>query len=230
VSGFRYYTTIILQKIGYCLFFVLYKIFIKLEIAGKENLIGLSGPIILAPNHTGELDVTALPLALPFFSALNPIYFVMSTSKRFRTAPNFGWRQHIYGSYLLSLLGGVSINSGHEDYTVSLAEHVNLLKNKRTVCIFPEGKCTKTGEFGPARGGLGYLVYVSGATVVPIAIDTFFKMTWPEFLAGRRKVTIKIGRPMEAGDIIPPEAKNLTAEDFRSAAQIILNKSKEMMS
>lgn len=72
----HYYTPIILQKIGYILFFLIYKLFVSIEIRGKEHLTSLSEPIIIATNHTSELDATAIPLVLPFFSKFFPIYFV----------------------------------------------------------------------------------------------------------------------------------------------------------
>lgn len=195
---------------------------------GRENFIGLSGPVILAPNHTSELDVTALPMVLPFFSHLRPIYFVMNTREKF-TSGNLGWRGYFYGCGFLKLLGGIIINPGHKDYSVSLKNHIKLLKEGHTLCIFPEGKCTKNGCVGEAHGGLGYLVYATGATVVPIAINTFFNMSWRDFLLRRRKVTITISEPIMADRIISPEIKSLMAEDFRYASQIVLDRSKEIM-
>lgn len=225
----RYFIVVVLQKVGYCVFFVLLKFFVGLEIKGKENIKDLKGPVIIASNHTGELDVTALVLALPFFSPLSPIYFVMSTSERFKTAPHFGWRQKIYSSGFLSLLGGISIRPGFKDYATSLSDHLELLKMGKTICIFPEGKCTNTNESNPARGGLGFLIYTSKATVVPIAINSFFKMTWMEFLLRRRKVRMVIGQPIKASDIIKAEIPAPDKDTCREASQFVLDRSREMM-
>lgn len=229
MKGFQYYIIIVLQKVGYCLFFVLYKIFVKIKVVGRENLIGLDGPVILASNHTSELDATALPMVLPFFSRLNPIYFVINTKKEFEISKTFGWRSYFYSSGFLNLMGGYPINPGHKDYAVSLADHVKLLKKGKTVCIFPEGRRTLDGSFGQAHGGLGYLVSATKATVVPIAINTFFNISWQEFWSRRRKVTIKIGKPIKASEIIPTEIKIHNVEDFRRASQTVLDRIKVMM-
>lgn len=226
MSKFECWVVTILQKIGYCLFFILYKIFVRIEIIGKENLINLEGPVILAPNHTSELDTPAIPLVLPFFSPLFPICFAMVPIKKYKT---FGWRSYFYGSGFLTLLGGYSVFSGYKDYAVSLKDHINLLKQGYTLCIFPEGKRTQDGLFNPAHGGLGYLVYVSEATVIPIAINTFFNISWLDFLKKSRKVRIKIGKPIRANELIPTELKNPEADDFRHISQIVLNRSKEIM-
>src|ERR1035437_6979055 len=171
---FRYYSPIILQKIGYAIFFLLYKFFVRIEICGRENLPGLSGPIILASNHASELDPPAMALALPFFSKLFPIYFVANPTEKYKTC---GWRSYIYGGCFFNMLGAYPIFSGSKDYATSLTSHVALLRQYRTVCIFPEGKRSPDGNIGTARGGLGYLVHTTGATVVPIAINTFFHIT-----------------------------------------------------
>ena len=97
---FFYVTPIILQKIGYVIFFLLYKIFVLIEIRGKEHFKNISGPVILAANHTSELDVTAIPLILPFFSKLSPIYFVANQTEKYKT---FGWRGYIYGGIFFNL-------------------------------------------------------------------------------------------------------------------------------
>lgn len=228
MKKFNYFLPILLQKIGHSIFFIIYKIFVKIEIHGRTNLIGIEGPIILASNHTSELDVTALPSVFPFFSKYRPIYFVMNPVDKLRT---FGWRGYIYGTSFLTWLGGYPVYSGYKSYATSLDNHIKLLKKGRTVCIFPEGKRTRDGKLNPARGGLGYMVYTTGATVVPIAIDTFFNMSWRDFLTRQRKVIIKIGKPIKAGKIISHkiDVHDLTVDDYHNASQIVLDKIKVML-
>jgi 1-acyl-sn-glycerol-3-phosphate acyltransferase len=75
----------------------------------------------------------------------------------------------------------------------------------------------------PARGGLGYLVYSTGATVVPVTIDTFFNISLIDFLLRRKKVTITVGKPIMPDEIISPVIKNPSVLDFQSGAQKVLN-------
>lgn len=207
-----------------------------IEIRGKEHIKALSRnrnltqPIILASNHTSELDVTAMPLVLPFFSQLYPIYFVSNMTEKYKT---FGWRSYMYGGVFFNMLGGYAVHSGSHDYAVALEDHLLLLKQKRgrTLWISPEGMRTRDGRMNPARGGLGYLVYDTNAIVIPIAIDTFFNMNAWDFFTRRRKVVITVGRPMTRSELFtsPNATTTPLVEDFRHAGQIVLDKIEEMM-
>lgn len=213
-----------MQKIGYTIFFVFHKIFIKIEIEGKENLTKLCRPVILAANHTSELDPTAIPLVLPFFSYLFPIYFVTNPTEKFKT---FGWRSYIYGGKFFECLGGYPVYSGNRDYAVALEDHKLLLDLGRTVCIFPEGKRTPDGNLSPARGGLGYLIYSTNAMVIPISINTFYGISFWDYFTGKRKVTLKVGAPILKSQLFSTD--NPSVEDFRGASQKVLNKIGEGM-
>ncbi len=221
---FNYYIPLILQKIGYIIFFLLYRTFVWLEIHGKENLEGLHGPVILASNHTSELDATAIGLTLPFFSSLFPIYFVTNPAEKYRT---FGWRSYIYGGIFFNMLGGYAVYSGHHDYAVSLEDHIQILKDGGTLWIAPEGKRTRDGNMNPARGGLGFLVHKTDAVVVPITINTFFNMSIQDFFTFRRKVTITIGKPMYKEQVI--SVSNPVVSDFQEGSQRVLDRIQMMM-
>ncbi len=224
MKKFHYYIPIFLQKVGYVVFSILYKTFLHIEIKGKENLKHLKGPVIIAANHTSELDVTTASMMLPFFSQLLPIYFVSDPKEKFKT---FGWRNYIYGGIFFNWLGGYALHSGHNDYSISLVDHLELLKRGRTVYIFPEGKRTPDGSLSPARGGLGFLVFETKATVVPIAINTFHALSWKAFLLRRRKVIIDILKP------IKPEELFITNEpiidDYRTASQFVMDQIREKL-
>src|SRR6185369_10086479 len=101
MKRYNYYTPVLLQKIGYIVFFILYKVFLRIEIKGREHLKSIHGPIIIASNHTSELDPTVLPLVLSFFSAFYPLYFVANPVEKYKT---FGWRSYIYGGKFFNML------------------------------------------------------------------------------------------------------------------------------
>jgi 1-acyl-sn-glycerol-3-phosphate acyltransferase len=227
MTKFKYYTPLVLQKIGYALFFPIYNFFVRIEIRGRENLRGISGPIILAANHTSELDATALPLVLPFFSKFFPIYFVSNPTEKFKT---FGWRKFFYGGTFFNMLGAYPIFSGRKNYAISLDSHIKLLRQGKTIFIFPEGKRTKDGKLNPAHGGLGYMAYVTSATVVPVAIDTFFHITPRDFFLRRRKVVVTICKPIPAEKIISLKIKNPCVTNFRSGSQKVLDTIGEILS
>jgi len=217
-KSFYFYSPVFFQKVAYAVFFLLYKTFVSINIEGKENLSNLKGPIILAPNHTSELDVTIIPLTLSFFSDLYPIYFVSNAESRYNT---FGWRNYIYGGKFFNLLGGYPVYLGQKNYELALQDHINLLKKGHTVCIFPEGKRTENGELSPGRGGLGFMAYATGATVVPIAINTFYSIKPTDFFFRRRKVTVTVLKPILSKDLFA--VSNPTVVDFQNASQKVMN-------
>lgn len=183
----------ILQKIGYVVFFVLYKVFMNIEVKGLGNLETETGPFIFAFNHTHELDATAIPLALPLRSQHFPLFFVSAAKERYKT---FGWRGFLYGGKFFNALGAYAVFSGQQNYAYALQTHEELLKKGYSVCIFPEGKRTPDGFIGPARGGLGYLIDASRVPVVPVAISGFLRISYMDFFLGKRKLVITVGNPM----------------------------------
>ncbi len=211
-----------MQKVGFVVFYTLHKIFVRIKIEGRENLLGLKkagNPVILALNHTSELDVTASPLILGFISPLYPIYYVTAPKEQFKT---FGWRNYIYGGIFFNILGGYPINSGFKDYETSLETFIDLLDQRQTVLIFPEGKRTTDGTLQKARGGLGFLVYETRATVVPVVINTFHDMAWWKYFGFQRKVVIRILKPVLPEEVIKTEEPNV--EDYRMASHEIMEK------
>lgn len=215
----KFFTPLFIQKIGYIVFFILHKFFVRIEIQGKENLNKLCRPVILAANHTSELDPTAIPLVLPLFSYLDPIYFVTNPTEKYKT---FGWRSYIYGGKFFECLGGYPVYSGNKDYAVALEDHKLLLDLGRTVCIFPEGKRTGDGNLNPARGGLGYLIHSTNAMVVPISINTFYNISFWDYFTRKKKVIIKVGIPILRSQLFNTD--NPSVEDFRGASQKVLDK------
>lgn len=219
MKKFYYYTPIVLQKIGYVVFSITYKFFFKIEIRGRENFANLSGPVIIATNHTSELDVTtASMLVYPEYKYLLPIYFVTDPKEKFNT---FGWRNYIYGGVFFNWLGGYAIHSGHRDYSISLADHIELLKKGHTMYIFPEGKRTRDGNLNPARGGLGFLAFETKATVVPVAINTFYGLDWKVFFLRKKKVIIDVLKPISYKELFGTDEP--IVDDFRMASQIVMD-------
>ncbi len=210
-----------LQKIGYIVFFLIYKIFVRIEIKGQGNLEDKPGPFIFAMNHTHELDATTFPLMLPFFSRHFPLIFVAASQERYKT---FGWRGFLYGGKFFNALGAFSVFSGQQNYAYALQTHERLLKQGYSVCIFPEGKRTLDGNLGPARGGLGYLAYASGVEVVPVAINTFYNITLKDFFLRKRKVVLQVGAPMSLVINEPT-----TKESFTEVGEKVMGEIRKML-
>ena len=71
------------------------------------------------------------------------------------------------------------------------------------------------------------MVYNTGATVVPVVVDTFFNLSFRDFILRRRKVVISILKPLSKNEIINVE--NPEVLDFQRATQVVIDRMKEIL-
>lgn len=173
-------------------------LFVRFSVQGKEHLAPLNGKaIIFASNHANEVDALLMRYALPLFSPWTPLFYPVREAPFYRNDhETFSWRRFIYGGTIFKLLGAFPIRSGRQNYAEALQEYVVLLEEKRSVCIFPEGRMTTTGAMGEAHGGVAYLAGKTGAAVVPVRIEGTYRLTAARFIFSRPSIRIRIGAPM----------------------------------
>ena len=174
--------------------------FTHFEVHGLENLKDLPGPLIFAPNHSSEIDSVLLPLALPFWSRFGPMFYVLKEFSYFNDL-SFGWRRFLYKGWLFKSLGAYPIRPGKKDYAVSLARHMQILNAGGSVCIFPEGGVTKTGEISSAHGGVGYLAYTTGVPVVPVLIKGTYGLSIDRILGRAQKIEFHFLSPIQKTEL-----------------------------
>lgn len=213
---------LIMQHIGFLVSYVIYRVFLKVEIVGADYLEKEEGPFIIASNHVHEIDPMLLVLIFKFSSKHFPVVFVTNPKEKYNT---FGWRSYVYGGAFFEMLGGYSVFSGQKDYAYALSRHTDFLEEGHSVIIFPEGRRTKDGNIGPARGGLGYLAYATGVPVVPVAISGLFGITCTDFLFRRRKVVIKVGELMRFNFTTDEGTKEL----YTQTSEIVLKQIESMI-
>lgn len=191
-----------------------------LSVSGKNNLRGLdrSKGVIFAANHNSQLDSAALPCSIPLASDLAPVYFVALESEKYQGYP-IG--KYFYGGKLFELLGAYSIKKGLKDYSSTLAKHIELLSQGKTVAIYPEGARVPSYKLGEAHGGVAYLAKVSGAPIVPIAITGDEDIQIHQFFLFQRKLKIIFGAPMYFKDIDEPNLPEETR--YHTAAQKVMH-------
>jgi 1-acyl-sn-glycerol-3-phosphate acyltransferase len=197
-----------LTRIPTWLFF---KTFKGLTIEGVENIANLPRGVIFAANHSSELDPILMTLIFPIFSKHLPLFFT-ARGRSFYTAS--GWRQMIYGGFFFKMWGAYEVYPGKKNYEESLRNHIALLNDKRSVCIFPEGKRTPDGKVHEAKGGVTYLSYRTGSPIVPVAIN-------------RRNYKIKIGEALYPKDIFQNPnvvTVNETRDDCKRAAAVVMER------
>ena len=154
----------------------LFKLFLRLEIYGREN-IPKEGPVVIASNHLSLLDPPILGAA-----ATRKVHF-MAKSELFKPA----W----FGA-LIRKLGAFPVKRGEMDRE-AIKTGLTILKENKVLAVFPEGTRSKTGELGRAGGGAFMMAVKRKAKIVPAYIygtDLSRHPGWP-------KVRVIFGKPME---------------------------------
>lgn len=144
-------------------FYLSCKIFIKIVfnagLAGKENLRDLEPPFIIAPNHVSFIDALVLYGLLPF-RIINQSFFI--------SIPLY------FGVFPLSLIrkiGRIILTGSWDTAVRSLQYSYQVLKEKKIMCVFPEGSRSIDGNIKTPKKGIGYVAQKSNAFFVPTYIE-----------------------------------------------------------
>ena len=217
MNYFLLYSPLILQTAIWPIVRPLFRSFLRLKIIGTENLPKKCG-VIFAVNHSSELDAVLVPASLPFLSPLMPMFY---TSRERNFYQQSGWRQILYGGFLFKLWGSHALHSGTKDYETSLKTHIEILKNGRSVCIFPDGKRLSESEIGTrAHGGVAYLAWRTGASVIPVRIRDAYGITLLDFFLRRRYVSVSFGKPILPSELFGTAVPIVA--DCKSAAERVM--------
>lgn len=213
---------LILQKIIWVPTRFLLRLCGHIEISGVENLSTITTNVIFACNHASEMDVFLLPGSLPFFSRFSPIFYTSREQSFYKRA---GWRQRFYGGVFFKAWGAYPVQVGLNDYSASLKQHIKILNDGGTICIFPEGRTTRDGNMQPAKGGVAYLSHETGLPVVPVYLDGTFQISPSTFFSGRRKLSISYGKPFY---VVEPIDSKISPDFFKHAAEQVMSAIKEL--
>lgn len=203
----------LLQKITFLFVSVYIKLFIKLEIVGKENLKNLKPPLIVVANHKSYFDHWLLGYALmggprsPFI----PLRFF--TSDYFFSVWWTGW------GALLKATGAFRTHRG-EGLDVSLKEPMSILKNGGTVIFYPEGGIVRTSDIGKPKRGIGALGFWSKEKILPVSIKGSNDKS--------NGVKITFGQPFYIKDIIKEPELRGDGNDYRDAANAVMSKIRDL--
>ena len=172
------------------------------------------GSAVLVCNHVSYVDAVVIMAESP-----RPIRFVMD-HQIFRS-PLLGW--------MFRHAKAIPIAPAHEDAALLAAAYeacAAALAEGELVCIFPEGKLTKTGEMNPFRHGVMEILKRHPAPVVPMALRGLWGSTFSRHAASgqerpRRRgltsrLTLAVGEPVAPGDVTA-EALQQTVAELRGA-------------
>ncbi len=162
------------------------KVYHRLTIRGRENL-PTEGSFVMVANHASHLDTLCLLSALPLrkihraFPAAAKDYFFVSAPRILAAAivvNALPFERGISPRQTLTLCGQLLDNPG------------NIL------ILFPEGKRSMTGEMGPFKPGVGFLVAGKDIPVVPCYLEGTHA-AWPKGAWFPRpwRIRVTIGTP-----------------------------------
>lgn len=168
---------------------------LPITVTGWEN-VPMSGPVILAGNHSGWLDGPLVVIMAP-----RPVRCLVK-SELYHGA--LGWA--------LTTVGQIPVNRGKPDRT-ALHACLSELAAGGAVGVFPEGT-RGSGELEEVQHGIAYLAVHSGAPVLPVACLG----TAEAFPRGAKKVrrdvpiTVAYGKPFEVERPENPRSRKALAQ------------------
>ncbi len=227
MGNFYWFLPLVLRMLLYIPVRCLLKIFCSFEVHGIENIrVHKTHGLVFAANHASELDPVLVCAALPFIGKHNPLFFAADEPKLFSTG--FGWRSYIYKGPFFRAFGAYSVYLKKHRFRERLKHQIELLQKNRSILYFPEGGRTKDGQLREAKPGIGYLLYKTGTTVIPVGIKGSYGMSVKNFLLGRMKVRIYFGTPIESKDIWGDKLE-IRLRDFKEGADRVMFQIKELL-
>jgi len=174
-----------LYWVGRALFRLFFRVFCRWQVVGAENCPG-SGPVILAPNHISYLDPPAAGCAVP-----QPVWF-MAKHELFKI-PLLG--------PILPRVHAFPVRRGAPD-RAALRHAEALLREGKTVVLFPEGARRFDGRQGDPEPGVAFIALRTRAPVVPVVlVGTDRALPRHSVLPRPARVEVRLGRPITFPDL-----------------------------
>jgi long-chain acyl-CoA synthetase len=173
------------------------------NVAGRENLRDVHGPLLVISNHIDDVDIGFIQYALPA-----PVRHKLATAtggealEKLRSpGPDRAWFSRIYdrlqwtlGVALLNLFPLPRLSG----FRKSFAYAGEAVDRGYSVLVFPEGRHTEDGRLLPFRTGVGLLANNLRIPILPMRINGLFEIK----KAGKRyaspgKIHVRIGKPVK---------------------------------
>jgi 1-acyl-sn-glycerol-3-phosphate acyltransferase len=188
---------------------ILVHTFYRIRLVNAER-IPAHGAAVLVCNHVSFVDAVVIMAESP-----RPIRFVMD-HRIFRT-PLVGW--------MFRHVKAIPIAPAHEDAAMlenAYRACAQALDEGDLVCIFPEGKLTRTGEINPFKHGISQILRRHPAPVVPMALRGLWGSVfsrhedaqWPRPVhrGAMTRLTLAVGEPIAPEDATPQHLQEIVTE------------------
>ncbi len=160
---FRTISNIIVNGLGLPSMSIFMHLLNRTRTVGRENIKNLEPPWILMSNHITLLDDLFL----------GPILYYPKCLKNYRYIPHHAPEQRNFYkkpliAWFMKHTKSIPIIRGKGVFQEGVNRIIEAVKSGGILHIYPEGTRTRTGELGPAKIGIGRIVYETGAPVVPM--------------------------------------------------------------
>jgi CMP/dCMP kinase len=182
----------------------------RVRIEGLER-VPRTGAVILAANHISNADPVLIGAFFTLALRRRRIHWL---GKRELFAwPIFGW---------ISAHGGVHPVDRSTADVEAYRLATRILEAGYVLMIFPEGTRSPTGTLQEAKDGLATLAMRTGAAILPIGINNTDAI-WPKghkwpIPIPRRTVTVRVGEPFFAADLVPDGTERRAAKTMATTA------------
>jgi 1-acyl-sn-glycerol-3-phosphate acyltransferase len=134
---------------------ILFTCGIRVETSGLANIDPLRSSVYMS-NHQSFVDVAVILATLPV-----SVRFI--AKRELAKVPVFGWGMALGGHLLVD-------RGSRSKVMASLNAGAELLKRGPSLCVFPEGSRSLTGEMSKFKNGGFQIAMLAGAPIVPISI------------------------------------------------------------
>jgi long-chain acyl-CoA synthetase len=172
------------------------------RIEGRENLRGLTEPLLIVCNHLDDVDPGFVLTALPArYRHRLAVATGGETLQSYRTPPEgTPLLKRLYPQFkwtLAATLLNLFPLPRAAGFQKSFAYAGECIDEGYSVLVFPEGQHTKDGHLLPFRAGVGLLANQLDVPVLPMRIDGLFevKQSGRKF-AAPYKIRVRIGTPI----------------------------------
>ena len=189
--------------------FAIFKIFWRIKVEGKHN-IPKAGPFVFYVNHSSYLDGFITAITVPFSVRLN-LYFL--GWKQIFEHPTIKWSNRM--ARLIPIDSAAELMS-----TMQVASF--LLRNGKSICMFPEGQRTIDGKIKEFKRGIGILVKELDVPVIPVVIKGAFD-AWSRMRRLPRPHPIKVifGKPLTYRELLAKIPKDSRLSDYKLIASYL---------
>ncbi len=185
-------------------------LFFRMRTYGREN-IPKKGPFVLISNHQSYLD---------------PILCAVPITRRIGFLARESLFSHWLFGRMITSVGTIPLKLGEADLS-AMRKVIDVLKQGRGVCLFPEGTRSIDGKITPFKPGFGLLCRRGKAAVVPVVIDGAFEC-WPRHkkLFSPGKIAVCYGKAIgadeakEMGDVKLAEVLTDTLRQMQTICRI----------